>query len=31
MAIMCALAGIVHIALVFRPAPEPAEGEGTAL
>lgn len=31
MAVTCALAGLVHIALVFRPAPEPGEGEGTAL
>jgi TRAP-type C4-dicarboxylate transport system permease small subunit len=31
MAISCALAGIVHIALIFQPPPEPAEGEGAAL
>ena len=31
MAVMCALAGLVHAVLVFQPAPEPAEGEGTAL
>jgi hypothetical protein len=31
MAVTCALAGLVHIALVFRPPPDPAEGEGTAL
>jgi TRAP-type C4-dicarboxylate transport system permease small subunit len=31
MAVMCALAGLVHIALIFRPPPELAEGEGTAL
>lgn len=31
MAVTCALAGLVHIALVFQPAHEPAEGEGTAL
>jgi TRAP-type C4-dicarboxylate transport system permease small subunit len=31
MAVLCALAGLVHIALVFRPAPELAEGEGAAL
>jgi TRAP-type C4-dicarboxylate transport system permease small subunit len=31
MAVTCGLAGIVHIALVFKPPPEPGEGEGTAL
>ena len=31
MAVMCALAGCVHVALVFQPQPEAAEGEGTAL
>ncbi len=31
MAVACALAGLVHIVLVFQPPPEPAEGEGTAL
>jgi TRAP-type transport system small permease protein len=31
MSIMCALAGLVHIAQIFQPPPEPAEGEGTAL
>jgi TRAP-type C4-dicarboxylate transport system permease small subunit len=31
MAVMCALAGAVHIALIFAPPPELAEGEGTAL
>ena len=31
MAASCALAGLVHIALVFQPPPELAEGEGAAL
>ena len=31
MALACGVAGLVHIALVFQPAAEPAEGEGTAL
>jgi TRAP-type C4-dicarboxylate transport system permease small subunit len=31
MALSCALAGIVHIALIFQPPPELAEGEGAAL
>ena len=31
MAAMCGLAGLVHIAFVFVPAPEAAEGEGAAL
>jgi len=31
MALTCALAGLVHIALIFRPPPDLAEGEGTAL
>lgn len=31
MALACGVAGLVHIALIFQPAPEPAEGEGTAL
>ena len=31
MAVMCGLAGLVHAVLVFQPAPEPGEGEGTPL
>jgi TRAP-type C4-dicarboxylate transport system permease small subunit len=31
MAIMSGLAGLVHIALIFQPPPELAEGEGAAL
>jgi TRAP-type C4-dicarboxylate transport system permease small subunit len=31
MAVMCGLAGIVHVALVFQPPPDLAEGEGAAL
>ena len=31
MSIMSALAGIVHLVLIFQPPPELAEGEGTAL
>jgi len=31
MSIMCALAGLVHIGLIFQPPPELAEGEGAAL
>jgi TRAP-type C4-dicarboxylate transport system permease small subunit len=31
MAVMCGLAGIVHIALIFQPPPDLAEGEGAAL
>ena len=31
MAIMAGLAGLVHIALIFQPPPELAEGEGAAL
>ena len=31
MALMCGLAGLVHAGLVLQPAPEAAEGEGTAL
>jgi len=31
MALSCGLAGLVHIALIFQPPPELAEGEGAAL
>jgi TRAP-type transport system small permease protein len=31
MAVMCAVAGLVHLALIARPPAELAEGEGTAL
>ena len=31
MAVMCGLAGLVHIGLIFQPPPELAEGEGAAL
>jgi TRAP-type transport system small permease protein len=31
MAFTCALAGLVHIALIFQPPPDLAEGEGAAL
>jgi TRAP-type transport system small permease protein len=31
MALMCAVAGVVHLALILRPPAELAEGEGTAL
>lgn len=31
MALACGMAGLVHVALIFQPPPEPAEGEGTAL
>ncbi|MGZ5194233.1 MAG: TRAP transporter small permease [Ramlibacter sp.] len=31
MALMCAVAGVVHLALIVRPPAELAEGEGTAL
>jgi TRAP-type C4-dicarboxylate transport system permease small subunit len=31
MAVTCGLAGLVHIALIFQPPPELAEGEGAAL
>ena len=31
MAVMCALAGLVHIGLIFQPPPELADGEGVAL
>jgi TRAP-type C4-dicarboxylate transport system permease small subunit len=31
MAVMCGLAGIIHIGLIFQPPPELAEGEGAAL
>ena len=31
MAVLCALAGVVHLALVVRPPAQLAEGEGTAL
>jgi TRAP-type C4-dicarboxylate transport system permease small subunit len=31
MAVMCGLAGLVHIGLIFQPPPDLAEGEGAAL
>jgi hypothetical protein len=31
MSIMSAVAGLVHVVLIFQPPPELAEGEGTAL
>ena len=31
MAIMCGLAGLVHIGLIFQPPPDLADGEGAAL
>jgi TRAP-type C4-dicarboxylate transport system permease small subunit len=31
MAVLCAISGAVHLYLIARPAPELAEGEGTAL
>jgi TRAP-type transport system small permease protein len=31
MAVLCGLTGLVHLALLARPAAAPAEGEGTAL
>jgi TRAP-type transport system small permease protein len=31
MAVLCALSGVIHLALMVRPPPELAEGEGAAL
>ena len=31
MALLCAVTGLVHIGLIFNPAPELAQGEGVAL
>jgi hypothetical protein len=31
MAVLCAISGVIHLALMLRPPPELAEGEGAAL
>jgi hypothetical protein len=31
MSLLCALSGLVHLALIVAPAPELADGEGVAL